>query len=271
MIVFPEAKINIGLRVVAKRRDGFHDIETLMYPLPLKDILEIILATDEETKLDISGIPIDGKLEDNLCFKAWKILHESFQVPPVEMFLHKIIPHGAGLGGGSSDAAHTLKAINELFAINLSDKQLFEYAEKLGSDCPFFVHAKPSIASGKGNNLASFPVSLQGWYILLVKPPFGVNTALAYSHITPKVPDTSLKEMLLLPVENWKGQICNDFEVPVFQMYPELSEIKQKLYRQGAVYASLSGSGSALFGLFNSQPETRNWPENYFVWSACLP
>ncbi|MEN6618482.1 MAG: 4-(cytidine 5'-diphospho)-2-C-methyl-D-erythritol kinase [Rikenellaceae bacterium] len=257
MILYPNAKINIGLKVIERRPDGFHNLESFFFPVGLTDILEIVES--ERTTLDLYGIELKGNPKDNLCLKAYYLLAEEFKLPPVEIHLLKRIPAGAGLGGGSSDAAHTLIALNKLFGLNLSCETLAGYAAKIGSDCPFFICSKQMnikegegmFAEGKGEILTPFTVpQLKGLKIEVVTPPLFVSTAEAYGGITPFKPQTSLKEMLLKPIEEWKDIVTNDFENFVFKKYPLISEYKQDLYNRGAVYASMSGSGSALFGIY---------------------
>lgn len=252
MIVFPNAKINIGLNVVSKRTDGYHNLETIFYPLKLADALEI--ADSDETGLSFSGIPIDGSSEDNLILKAYRLLKKDYHLPPVKFHLHKIIPFGAGLGGGSSDAAFTLKMLNEYFNLALSTEILENYASQIGADCPFFIQNKPVFATGIGNRFQSLEFDLSAYEIVVLKPGIAVNTADAYRNITPRIPEKSLTELIKLPIETWKATIKNDFEKNVFSKYPEIAQLKEVLYELGAVYASMSGSGSAVFGIFNQIP-----------------
>ncbi|MDR3184859.1 MAG: 4-(cytidine 5'-diphospho)-2-C-methyl-D-erythritol kinase [Prevotellaceae bacterium] len=251
MVLFPHAKINIGLQVVARRPDGFHDINTLFYPLPLCDVLELIPA--EKTALHLTGLPVDGTAGDNLCMKAYRILQHDYKLPPVAIHLHKVIPTGGGLGGGSSDASHTLLALNKLFALQCSEQQLMDYAARLGSDCAFFIRSKPALAEGRGEILHPTEVSLQGYCILLVKPPAQVCTAEAYANIIPQQPAQPLQTLVNLPVAEWRGKVCNDFETGVFAQHPELAAIKAALYDKGAIYAAMSGSGATVFGLFSDE------------------
>ncbi len=257
MILYPNAKINIGLKVIEKRTDGFHNLETFFFPIELTDILEIVES--DKTTLTLYGIKLDGIMEDNLCIKAYNMLANDFDLPPVEIHLFKRIPPGAGLGGGSSDAAHTLIALNKLFCLNLNHETLATYAARLGSDCPFFVYSRGlnadegegMLASGRGEILTPFKVpQLKGLKIRTVVPPVFVSTAEAYRGVIPSGPHYSLKDLLLMPVEMWKGAVNNDFENSVFKKHPLIEEHKQDLYNKGAIYASMSGSGSAVFGLF---------------------
>lgn len=254
MLVFPNAKINLGLHVIAKRTDGFHDIETVFYPVKgLVDILEIL--PDNALSLRQSGIAIEGSQDDNLCIKAYKMLAADFELPAVQIFLHKIIPAGGGLGGGSADASFTLSCLNKLFDLNLDVKTLKSYARRLGSDCAFFIDNQASTASGRGEILMPLSVNLQGLSLFLVKPDVHVNTAEAYSGITPRKPDEALAEIIADSVNTWKGRLVNDFETSVFRRFPEIGVIKNKLYDAGAIYAAMSGSGATVFGLFEQNTD----------------
>ncbi|MDR3093781.1 MAG: 4-(cytidine 5'-diphospho)-2-C-methyl-D-erythritol kinase [Bacteroidales bacterium] len=271
MVVYPHAKINIGLRVVARRSDGFHDIETVFYPISLSDRLEIELS-DAGAGLDFecsgSGL-INEHSGTNLCCKAYDLLNEACGLPPVKMRLHKQIPVGAGLGGGSSDAAFTLLALNRLCGLALSDNELNRFAARLGSDCAFFIRSVPAIGMGKGDVLQEIPLSLDGYSLLVVKPPVSVSTAEAYSRVQPLVRNIHLTELLQLPVNEWKQHITNDFEKFVFAQYPEIEQIKNKLYDLGAIYATMSGSGSSVYGIFECLLEhPENIFQNNFVWQT---
>jgi 4-diphosphocytidyl-2-C-methyl-D-erythritol kinase len=248
MVAFPPCKINLGLSIISKREDGFHDLETCFYPVPWTDILEIIPA--KELAFSYSGNSIPGKAEDNLCLKAYYLLKADFDIAPVKIHLHKIIPIGAGLGGGSSDAAYTLRLLNDIFTLSLSVDQLKDYASKLGSDCSFFVQDKPMLGSGKGEILTEIGVSLSDFYLVIVKPAFHVSTQEAYSGITPKRPQIKINEIVKQPIGNWKETLKNDFEESIFKKYPAIAEVKAKFYSSGAIYASMSGSGSSVFALF---------------------
>jgi len=252
MISFPNCKINIGLNIVGKRTDGFHNIETIFFPLALCDALEVLLLPDNMSdEFSIEGVTIDGDPDQNLCMKALRLMQNKITLPKLKIILQKNIPIGAGLGGGSADAAFTLKLINEFGRCGFSDEKLIEMASQLGSDCAFFVINKPVFAEGKGDVMTPVFVNLEGYSIVIVKPPVFVSTAEAYSGVCPKVPEYSLKELVLLPVSEWPGLIRNDFEETIFPKYPEIAAIKQSLYEMGAVYASMSGSGSSVFGIFN--------------------
>ncbi|MCF8363673.1 MAG: 4-(cytidine 5'-diphospho)-2-C-methyl-D-erythritol kinase [Prolixibacteraceae bacterium] len=253
MIVYPNAKINIGLDLLRKREDKFHDLESLFYPIQLCDILEV--QTSDIFSYSQSGIPIDGDIEYNLVVKAYRLLQKTHKLPEVKIHLHKQIPFGAGLGGGSSDAAFMLSALNDIFELCISKPELKEKAAELGSDCPFFIENSPMLASGRGEILKPFPVTLRGVYLVLVKPDIPVSTAEAYAGISPAIPQNKLENLLLEPVSTWKDNISNSFEKSVFLKHPEIKDIKEKLYTMGAEYAAMSGSGSSVFGLFKHQPE----------------
>lgn len=272
MIVFPNCKINLGLRILRKRNDGFHDLETVFYPLPLYDVLEIIGDADSnqnETaiKFSSSGISITGTTADNLCIKAYHLLQKDFpQLPPVQMHLHKAIPTGAGLGGGSADAAFGLKLISEKFNLDLSTSQLINYSLQLGSDCPFFIINKPCFATGRGEILEPLSTDLSAYTFIIVNPGIHINTAKAFSGITPALPAKSVNEIIQQPVETWKAELINDFEKSVFSQHPEIEIIKNNLYQKGAIYAAMSGSGSTVYGIFekNAIPEF-NFAAHYFT------
>lgn len=250
MIVFPHCKINLGLRIRARRPDGFHELSSLFFPVPLYDALEFVQAPEPEWLS--GGLPLEGPAENNLIFKAYRLLVEQgHQLPQLRVFLYKAIPHGAGLGGGSSDAAFMLKALNDTFSLHLSSERLYALAGLLGSDCPFFLQNQPCLVSGRGELLEPFELNLSGYRMLLLKPSQGVSTAWAYGRITPSEPPLPLSEVLHQPMACWKDSLVNDFETPVFQHLPALAAMKQWLYDQGALYASMTGSGSALYGLFD--------------------
>lgn len=249
MLSFPNCKINLGLNIAGKRADGYHNIETVFYPVQINDVLEIIPA--DEFKFSISGLSVEGNTNDNLCAKAYSLLKKDFpQLPPVNIFLHKAIPTGAGLGGGSADGAFTLLLLNEKFQLNLSEAQLIGYASQLGSDCPFFIINKPCFASGRGEVLEDIKIDLSAYSFLLVHPNIHINTAWAFSQLNISDKKFSIKEIIAQPISSWKEKLKNDFEEPVFDKYPELKMIKEKLYNSGALYASMSGSGSSIFGIF---------------------
>lgn len=270
MIGFPNAKINIGLNITSKRLDGFHDLETVFYPVGWNDALEFVPS--EEISFSSSGIVISGESESNLVMKAYRLLQKDFNLPPLKIHLHKEIPFGAGLGGGSSDGAFMLSMLNKEFKLNLMGSDLEHYAAKLGSDCPFFIRNSPVFASGRGEVMEPVELSLNNWFILLIKPPVAVPTAKAFQWIIPAVPEYSLKTLIQQPVAAWKNTIVNQFELSVFQFYPEIEQVKNQLYDLGAVYASMSGSGSCVFGLFQELPN--NWkglfPASFLTFSKKL-
>ncbi|RAV99806.1 4-(cytidine 5'-diphospho)-2-C-methyl-D-erythritol kinase [Pseudochryseolinea flava] len=265
MIAFPPCKINLGLHVVSKRSDGFHDLETCFLPVPWTDILEIIPAT--QTSFTRTGTTIPGNDADNLCLRAYQLLATSHNIPPVSIHLHKVIPTGAGLGGGSSDAAHTLRLLNTIFNLNLSTEDLMNHAATLGSDCAFFVQDNPMIGRGRGEVLTPVEVNLKGKYLVLVKPDIHVSTAAAYSNIKPATPQHELEKILNMPIGHWKELLCNDFERTVFAQYPAIGSIKAQLYEFGAHYASMSGSGATVFGIFDSPIDVSQFSQ-HTVWTG---
>lgn len=252
MITFPNAKINLGLNITEKRPDGYHNLETIFYPIPLEDALEACPRKEGPGcySLSQSGLSIEGDAENNLVVKAYKLLDETYHLPPVDIYLHKHIPSGAGLGGGSADAAFMLKLLNRMYRLNLTDDQLEAYAARLGADCAFFVRNQPTYAEGIGNIFSPVELSLAGWQLLLVKPDIFVSTRDAFARIRPRHPERNLRDLINQPVESWKDSIINDFEESVFPQFPAIGDIKTELYRLGAVYASMSGSGSSVYGLF---------------------
>jgi 4-diphosphocytidyl-2-C-methyl-D-erythritol kinase len=258
MICFPNAKINLGLHILSKRPDGYHSIETVFYPVNLCDALEIVPAEKGQTALVQSGIPVDGKPEDNLVMKAYNLLKKEYDLPEIAIYLRKQIPFGAGLGGGSSDAAFMLKLLNDFAGLQLSFEQLEEYAGRIGADCPFFIRNKPVFAEGIGTVFSPITVSLDKYHLVLVKPSVSVSTKEAYAQVKPRLPNVPLKELIRLPVNEWRNKLINDFEAGIFAQYPEIGEIKQKLYTEGALYASMSGSGSSVFGIFDKSIHL-NW------------
>lgn len=258
MITFPNAKINLGLNIIEKRPDGYHNLETIFYPINLQDALEVTLHENggEEYTLHVSGLVLDGKPEDNLVVKAYKLLKNDFaQLPPIDIHMYKHIPAGAGLGGGSSDAAHMVKLLNEKFSLGLTPEDMEKYAAQLGADCAFFIRNQPVFASGTGNVFEPVELSLKGYHIILVKPDIFVSTREAFSQIKPARPKISLKEIVKQPIESWKEEMKNDFEDSVFLKFPEIAAIKDELYDLGAVYAAMSGSGSSVYGIFKEPIE----------------
>lgn len=268
MLVFPNCKINLGLRIIRKREDGYHDLETIFYPVGWKDVLEIIRKDDGRLTTDHSGISnsrlttdgisftstglaISGEQKDNLCIKAYNLLKKDFpSLPSVQMHLHKVIPMGAGLGGGSSNGAFTLTLLNKKFQLNLTTQQLMDYALQLGSDCPFFILNQPGYATGRGELLEKVELDLSAYRFVMVNPGIHVNTGWAFAQIKPAVPEKSIKEIILQPIQTWKDELKNDFEEPVSKAHPEIASIKQQFYDAGAIYASMTGSGSTVFGVF---------------------
>lgn len=250
MLRFPNCKINLGLYITNRRADGYHDLETVFYPVPVQDVLEVVPS--QEAAIHISGLEVAGNKEDNLVWKAYSILQNKFpaQVPSLDIFINKTIPMGAGLGGGSADGAFMLQLVNDYCKLGLDKATLAEMALQLGSDCPFFIYNEPMFASGRGELLQPVPLSLKGYSLQLICPAVHVSTAAAFKMISPKPAPFDLRRLGALPVEEWKINISNDFESPVFTAHPELADIKKQLYDGGALYASMTGSGSAVYGVF---------------------
>lgn len=258
MIIFPNAKINLGLNITGKCPDGYHNLETVFYPVPMDDALEVhVLHTPTEQKyaLHLSGIEVAGCAEENLVVKAYLLLDSEFQLPPVDIHLFKHIPSGAGLGGGSADAAFMLKLLNERFGLQLTDEQLEIYAARLGADCAFFIKNRPTFAEGIGNIFSPIALSLKGYQLVIIKPDIFVSTREAFAQVEPQRPTHPLREVIARPITEWKELLVNDFEASVFPQYPAIGEIKEKFYQQGAVYAAMSGSGSSVFGIFDPEAE----------------
>ncbi len=268
MIVFPNAKINLGLRIIRKRPDGFHDLETVFYPLPLRDALEILPAenSDTEPTIRVTGNSPDVPEQDNICIKAWKLLKtDHSHLPLVRMHLHKGIPSGAGLGGGSADASFLLQFLNSKFQLGITEERLAQYALTLGSDCPFFLKNIPVLATGRGEMLQAIPLRLTGHSIVIVNPGIHVSTAWAFGLIQPKEPVIDLATIITQPISSWADELINDFEKPVFSRYPEIAAIKERLLKTGAIYAAMSGSGSSVFGIFPANTAIEHeWPPHYF-------
>ena len=251
MILFANCKINIGLNILSRRDDGYHNIETLMYPVPgLCDAVELLKHDGPEIVFTASGLPVDGPAEKNLCMKAARLMQDRYAIAGIKMHLHKAVPMGAGLGGGSADAAFVIRGLSDLFELNLLEEEMESLAAELGSDTSFFIKNRPAIATGRGEILTPFPVTLSGYKLVIVKPLFSVGTAEAYAGVVPHNPVRQLTENLSLPIEQWKDCVCNDFETSVFAKYPLLKEIKLSMYQQGALYSAMSGSGSAVYGIF---------------------
>lgn len=269
MINFPNCKLNLGLFVISKRTDGFHNIETVMIPVNITDILEIIISPVQHFTFNITGIEISGDIKDNLVVRAYELLKVDFNLPPVEIHLHKIIPAGAGLGGGSADAAFTIRMINTLFRLNLTHQKMEDYARQLGSDCAFFIANKPVIAHGKGDEFEAIDVSPENCFITIVKPEIAINTREAYSLIKPAESGRSLRQIIKQPVEQWRDVLVNDFEKVLFPEYSAINAVKEKLYDLGAVYSSMTGSGSAVYGIFRKPAEVKNQFPGCMVFPNC--
>jgi 4-diphosphocytidyl-2-C-methyl-D-erythritol kinase len=268
VIVFPNCKVNLGLRVLRKRTDGYHDLETVFYPLPYFDVLEILGPGKGNSKFSFSttGLLVESNL-NNLCVKAYELLKKDFPgLPSVVTHLHKMIPIGAGLGGGSADAAFTLKLLNEKFGLGLTLQQLTDYALRLGSDCPFFINNKPAFATGRGDVLEQLDLDLSGYKFLLINPGIVVKTSEAFEGIKPFVPENSLKAIIGGPISTWRSGLVNDFEKSIFVQHPEIETIKNLLYENGALYASMSGSGSSVYGIFEKETKLSfDFPSHYLV------
>ncbi len=269
MVTFPNAKINLGLNIVGKRPDGFHDITSCFYPVGWSDALEILTA--DELTFTSSGLPIPGDASANLCLKAYQLLSKDFDLPPVSIHLLKAVPIGAGLGGGSADAAFTIKALNKLFSLGISTEKQQDYARALGSDCAFFIENKPMYCFGKGDEFEEIDLRLTGKWMLLVNPGLHISTAEAYAGVIPQVQSTGLRDLLQQPIELWCDSVENDFEKNIFENHPILPQIKKKLYDLGAQYASMSGSGSTLYGIFGQEPNPANNFQNSTVWKGEIP
>lgn len=269
MVSFPPCKINLGLNITRKRADGFHDIETCFYPVPWTDIIEFIAS--EEFAFTQSGSGVPGSKDDNLCVRAFRLFQRDFGCGNVKIHLHKIIPVGAGLGGGSSDAAHSLLLLNTIFNTHLDRERLSHYASLLGSDCTFFIHNEPMIGMGRGNELHDVNLSLKDKHLVLIHPPIHISTAEAYANVTPAKWETDIRDVIeKMPVYLWREFLVNDFEASVFQKYPLIKQIKDSLYKMGALYAAMSGSGSSVFGIFeNNNVDMREFAA-YTSWSGRL-
>lgn len=253
MIVYPNAKINLGLNIVGRRPDGYHDIETIFYPIPLQDALEV--DSSEQFSFRLAGAQLDCAAGDNLVIRVLTMLEADYKLPEVDIYLYKHIPSGAGLGGGSSDAAFMMKLLNEKFQLGMTADEMKQRLATLGADCPFFVENRPVFATGIGDVFTPIDLDLTGWTLILVKPDAHVSTRDAYAAVTPKRPDQSLTDIIRHPVEEWQQLIVNDFEASVFPRYPEIAAIKDRLLDLGATYAAMSGSGSAVYGLFKEPLE----------------
>jgi len=264
MIVFPNAKINIGLNILSRRTDGYHNLETVFYPVKIKDALEVIEAN--ELGFESTGIEIPGHANENLCLKAFELIRQDYDIPPVAIHLHKGIPIGAGLGGGSADAAFFIKLISEKFKLGLSVGQMEQYARQLGADCAFFIRNMPVFAFGKGDEFADVNLVLSDYFLVLVMPPVHVSTGEAYRGVKPKQPESSLKDLILDPVEKWRSSIKNDFEESIFKNHPLIRGVKSALYEAGALYASMSGSGASVYGIFKKAVRLEDLERNNKVY-----
>ncbi len=268
MIRFPNCKINLGLHVLGKRSDGYHDLETIFYPLNIHDALEILPLSNagSEPRLTLSGLPVSGNSDSNLCVKAWHLLRSDFpQLPAVNIYLHKAIPMGAGLGGGSANGAFMLMMLNEQFDLGLPPESLAQYALQLGSDCPFFIYNQPLFATGRGEVMQKTSIGLSSYYFYIVNPNIHINTGEAFQELRSIDHPFSLQKMIQQPVQEWKETVKNDFEDGIAKKHPAIADLKQRLYQHGAIYAAMTGSGSTVFGLFDKQPQPLSFPEDYFV------
>ncbi len=263
MVSFANAKINIGLQVLNRRDDGYHNLETVFYPLNIHDVLEVVEAS--ETRFIPSGLPIPGDGQNNLCLKAYRLLQGVFDLPPVHIYLHKAIPIGAGLGGGSADAAFLLKLLNDKFQLGLNESQLFGYATPLGADCAFFIRNRPVLATGIGDVMKDVALDLSSYRLVVVKPDIHVSTADAYGTVKPNPEGRGLEAAIAQPVETWRDTIFNDFEAGIFAKYPEIEAVKTLLYENGAIYAAMSGSGSAVYGIFEKKVKLLGLKPSYTV------
>ena len=271
MICFPTAKINLGLRVVEKRPDRYHNIETFFYPIGLKDALEVVPAVGlSDFRLTVSGTDEVIEPTSNLVTKAYRLLQKTHTLPILDAYLHKAIPTGAGLGGGSSDAALLLSMVNRMLEPEVSQEVLMGLAARLGADCPFFLLNKPVYATGTGNQFVETALSLKGYFLVVVKPPVSVSTAEAYAHMKPHQPSRSLQEMTVCPISEWKEWVKNDFEAYACHIHPVIGDIKQRLYNNGALFASMSGSGSAVYGIFEEAVDLSAVFPSFFYWSEML-
>ncbi|HEV8081708.1 MAG TPA: 4-(cytidine 5'-diphospho)-2-C-methyl-D-erythritol kinase [Chitinophagaceae bacterium] len=260
MIAFPNCKINLGLNILAKKEDGFHDLETVFFPINIYDVLELIPSQENTTQLTTSGISL-GEAENNICLKAYYLLKKDYpDLPAIKIHLHKAIPLGAGLGGGSADGVATLQLLNKKFSLNITENQFFDYALKLGSDCPFFLLNKPVFASGRGEILEPLQLSLSGYKTIIINPGIHISTTEAFKNIIPSIPKKRIKEILKQSIDTWKKELVNDFEKSVFKKYPLINKIKNDLYEKGAIYSAMSGSGSTVYGIFKD-----DWITNYIA------
>lgn len=269
MVSFPPCKINLGLNVIRKRTDGYHDIATCFYPIPWNDALEIVPS--KNFTFSTSGDPVPGAIANNLCVRAYELLKKDFSLKPVSMHLLKKIPIGAGLGGGSSDGAFALKVLNDVFGLSLGTKKLIEYAAMLGSDCPFFIECKPAIGNGRGEILSPVNLSLKGKFVIIIKPEVSISTSQAFSETVPREPGVDVRTVIEKHgIDEWKELLRNDFEESTFKRFPVIHDIHTKLYAFGATYASMSGSGSAVFGLFEKEVDLKKEFQSLTYWSSYI-
>ena len=264
MINFPIAKINLGLNVVSKRDDGYHNLETVFYPVPIKDALEVFpmedgFPSDVRCDLKVTNLFIDGDEQKNLVVKAYNMIAQDYELPRVHVHLYKHIPTQAGMGGGSSNCAYMIRLLNEMFSLGMSDEKMIGYAARLGADCAFFIKAQPAYAEGIGEKLQPISIDLSGCKMLVVRPNIPVSTKEAFSLITPQVPKKNCLDIVRQPIETWKDELVNDFERSVFTIHPEIGRLKEMMYEQGAIYAAMSGSGSSVFGLFSDTPDEKSF------------
>ena len=264
MINFPIAKINLGLNVVSKRDDGYHNLETVFYPVPIKDALEVFpmedgFPSDVRCDLKVTNLFIDGDEQKNLVVKAYNMIAQDYELPRVHVHLYKHIPTQAGMGGGSSNCAYMIRLLNEMFSLGMSDEKMIGYAARLGADCAFFIKAQPAYAEGIGEKIQPISIDLSGCKMLVVRPNIPVSTKEAFSLITPQVPKKNCLDIVRQPIETWKDELVNDFERSVFAIHPEIGRLKEMMYEQGAVYAAMSGSGSSVFGLFSDTPDEKSF------------
>jgi 4-diphosphocytidyl-2-C-methyl-D-erythritol kinase len=272
MVVFPNAKINLGLRITSKRSDGYHNLDTVFYPIGLCDVLEVVQHPSQEIIFKSSGKKIEGSIDQNLCVKAYHLLKNDFpQLPGIQIHLHKHIPMGAGMGGGSADGAFMIKLLNEKFKLGLDHEKMEGYALQLGSDCPIFIKNKSCYATGRGEEMEEIQLDLSSYFILLISPGIHVSTAEAFKNVSPDSSIRSCKEIIQQPIDNWKDALINDFEKSVFLLHPVLKEIKEDLYAKGAIYASMTGSGSSFYGIFTSAPNSKHFVDNGYEVNLIKP
>lgn len=262
MLLFPNAKINLGLHIINKRKDGYHNLETVFVPVPWTDILEVVPNLGKNIKFKSSGLAIPGSQQDNFIVKAFHAIQKQYNIGGVDVHLHKNIPIGGGLGGGSSDVAFFIKSLNQLFQLGMNEYEMKNAVMPYGSDCPFFIDNIPQLGTGIGTTLEPLAINLSGYWIMLVAPNVHVSTAQAYANVTPKIPEMGLRELLLKPINEWQKLVVNDFEDSVFVQFPEVLAVKKTLLHAGAIYASMSGSGATCYGIFKEKP-TLSFPLNY--------